>query len=161
MPGQRKILSSAFFYDTIAQDYDKYLQVADDQKVREAVTKIMTSKIPQSVILDFGGGTGLDLEWLSKRYTVYFLEPSAGMRAVAKERRIERANAISFVEEHLDFTEWTESVLPVQVDGILANFAVLNCIENIPLLFNKLALLTKPGSFLFATVLDASFVNVL
>ena len=52
-----------------------------------------------------------------------------------------------------DFTGWAKQLPFSPVDAILANFAVINCIKDIDLLFSSFALALKPGGALIALVL--------
>src|SRR4051812_42274569 len=91
-----------FFYDSIAEDYNTL-----DSK--DPLNKIIRKKVRDSflqnsrgeIALDFGGGTGLDLEWLSKAFsTVYFCEPSGKMKSLAIQLNSEKikGNRIHFID---------------------------------------------------------------
>jgi len=145
------------FYDLHAADYNNRMS-ASDSKVRGAVRDCFIKYTNKGKVLDFGGGTGLDLPWLCKQYDkVFFIEPSAGMRAEAR-KLIFPGCAPIFVDENLDFNDWEYPKLPFteKMDGILANFAVFNCIQNIDVLFHRLSLLSFPGAHLVINVLNTS-----
>ena len=79
-PGNENIL----YYNAIANEYNDMVDTDADRIVREKVANKFCSIVKASVVLDFGGGTGLDLEWLaSNNHTIFFCEPSAGMRGKA------------------------------------------------------------------------------
>lgn len=144
------------FYDAIAGDYNTYVTDSDRQ-LRESVKNVFTSYVPAGPVLDFGGGTGLDLPWLLKRnYSVYFLEPSVNMRTIARKNNPSRENLV-FIEENTDFAKWLETHLPVQekMRGVLANFAVLNSFDNLSLFFEKIALVAAGDCYIVATVIDS------
>ncbi|MCF6131632.1 class I SAM-dependent methyltransferase [Flavobacterium wongokense] len=144
------------YYDKIAAAYDTILkhEVKNDL-VRKKVAQQFISQVKEGLVLDFGGGTGEDLKWLSaNNYSVIFCEPSSGMRGIAMEKFPN--SGITFLkEEQTDFTKWNQT-LPFQqkVSGVIANFAVLNCIVDIELLFENMALVMAPKADLFFLVLD-------
>lgn len=149
------------YYDGIAAEYDAIMyKDAANSLVRAKVAKMFTSLVRDGVILDFGGGTGQDLEWLLQYYNVIFCEPSPTMRRVAIER--DKASHpygnITFLnDDQTDFRTWN-TVFPIdlKLDAILANFAVINCVPDIDLLFEKLAWVIKPGGVFVALILDRS-----
>jgi SAM-dependent methyltransferase len=155
------------FYDAIAAEYDE--QLKNDKKniyVRELVAKKFIQVAKARLVLDFGGGTGQDLEWLLKhQYQIIFCEPSKAMRQIARGReslKFPDSAIIFFENEQADFRKWTDSFpFEQKVDAVLANFAVLNCIREIDELFNKLAIALKPGGHVIALVLDDHIINYL
>lgn len=163
MRTMNKILSSQSFYDEISKDYNSFMGTLSNHEVRDKVALVFTSSVQEGLIMDFGGGTGADLPWLLKsRYKIFFCEPSEGMRLkavewVANQRHEERVIFMS--NGTTDFQQWTLNNLPVQekMDAVLANFAVLNCIELIETLFEKISLIIKPHGCFFCTVIDTRF----
>ncbi len=148
------------YYDEIAENYEAILN--DDRAnrfVREMVAERFTSLVKGGSILDFGGGTGMDLGWLNQNnYHIIFCEPSVPMRAIAINRaKIEFPDAsVSFLDKNeSDFRNWN-AAFPFEhkVDAIIANFAVINCIPDIQLLFKKLALSINSGGIVLALMLD-------
>lgn len=151
--GKKKLLTTAF-YNIIADQYNSQL-TESDEKIR-AFVSIEFKKLVKGInILDFGGGTGLDLNWLLQSYTVFFLEPAINMRTIARNN-LEADGNVFFATENIDFNTWDEGNLPFseKVDGVLMNFAVLNCIRNIDVLFNRLAMLCNEQAHLFALVIN-------
>jgi ubiquinone/menaquinone biosynthesis C-methylase UbiE len=155
-----KDLKNISYYDKIAGDYDSLMQGEHaNTVVRKKVADKLLSAVPAGArVLDFGGGTGADLEWLTDHhYRVVFCEPSTGMRERAIRRQQEKnaPGQIDFLsDEAADFTKWSEELpFTSPVDAILANFAVINCIRDIDLLFDSLARVLKPGGHLFALLL--------
>jgi SAM-dependent methyltransferase len=151
------------YYDEIANSYDEILNRENSNKlVRQEVKEKFTSLLqPEQWVLDFGGGTGLDLEWLTaNKYNILFCEPSVIMREKAVQYNNTKLHddAILFLGgDKTDFSAW-HLYLPFsqQVDGILCNFGVINCIPNIDFLFKNLALVIKPGGHFVALFLDRS-----
>lgn len=154
---------STAFYNAIAGSYNSQMTESDNN-VRKHVIKIFTNNIFRGNILDFGGGTGLDLPWLlSDMYKVYFLEPSSNMRLIAKKSVSENPRKPIFAEEMTDFQNWSGDHLPFneKMNGILANFAVLNCIPDIECLFEKLSLIGDHNCYIQATVLDTRPLKIM
>jgi SAM-dependent methyltransferase len=155
------------YYNEIADNYDELMARQDyNARIRQKVKEKMLALVPPGWVLDFGGGTGLDLPWLTgHHYNVIFCEPSAGMRekAVDFANHTDRRSEILFLEdEHTDFNTW-EQELPFsqQTDAILANFGVFNNIDNLDRLFKNLSLVIKPGGYLITLVLERSIPKML
>ncbi len=146
------------YYDDIAVEYNSMVNKNSDMAVRQKVADKFSSIIRYSTVLDFGGGTGLDLRWLTDTSNkVFFCEPSNAMReiAVATSRNLINQNIIFLDEIATDFRQWNKQLpFTEKVDAVLANFAVINCIPIIELLFRNLALLIKPGGNVIAVVLS-------
>lgn len=155
------------YYDEIAGRYDAIMdEERSNAVVREMVGSRFRKAVPKGRVLDFGGGTGADLGWLTEKgYEVVFCEPSTGMREKAFDRFRDQAlsGSIDFLSgEAADFGTW-HAQLPftAPVDGILANFAVLNSIPDIGSLFGNLALVLRPGGTLIALVLRPTWRQTL
>lgn len=150
------MLSSTTYYDHIAGNYNCHM-TASDNETRKRVIKIFKANMTRGNILDFGGGTGLDLpDLLCDQYKVFFLEPSANMRAIAIKSVSANPGKPVFVEEKIDFRQWSDNNLPFagKMNGVLANFAVLNCISDIDILFERLPLICDTHCYVQATVID-------
>ena len=145
------------YYDEIAAEYDAILNKdTKNAVVRKQVADRFMVAVKKGLVLDFGGGTGQDIDWLSWHYKIIFCEPSAAMRKYAAGRNA--AKGIIFLDDSAtDFREWSASFPFEQaVDAVLANFAVINCIPDIKLFFEKLAMVVKPGGTVMALILDNS-----
>jgi 2-polyprenyl-3-methyl-5-hydroxy-6-metoxy-1,4-benzoquinol methylase len=155
------IESNESFYSAIASEYNSRL-TTQDNVTRKSISEIFKQKVPRGSIMDFGGGTGLDLPWmLVHNYKVFFLEPSEGMRSVAKENSDHTGNLV-FVETNMDYKDWTLNALPIKekLTGVLANFAVLNCIENVQSFFEKISMLLDSNGYLIVTVIDPAYSSM-
>jgi len=154
------ILPVVSFYDLHASEYNSHMSVSDNN-VRTAVRQCFRDYVSGGKVLDFGGGTGLDLSWLSEHYEeVLFLEPSVNMRAEAHKVAQGRLN-VFFVEDNIDFNSWGDNLpFSKKVNGVIANFAVFNCIGNISALFEKLALVCSVDSYMVVTVINTSLKNL-
>lgn len=160
-PGSENIL----YYDAIANEYNNMVDTDADRIVREKVAHKFCSIVTASVVLDFGGGTGLDLQWLSQNYgTIFFCEPSAGMRgkAIDSHKGLQYEKVIFLNEAATDFRQWhLRHPFEVNVDAVLSNFAVLNCIPDIELLFRNLSLIVKREGSIIALVLTKNLKKTL
>lgn len=151
------------YYNEIAELYDEILdRDHSNELIRKKVASIFSELVPSGLVLDFGGGTGKDLDWLTeKRYDIIFCEPSIKMREKAfllSKNKLQQNN-ITFLENNAcDFTTW-ETNLPFsqKADAILANFAVINSIPDIKLLFKSLSLVIRPGGHLLMLILKSDF----
>jgi SAM-dependent methyltransferase len=160
-----KQLENIWFYDELAPTYDAIMDRDDSNSlVRQKVATKFLSAVPRGRILDFGGGTGADLGWLTGHgYQVVFCEPSEGMRDQAIERFKGRPSPfpVQFLAgEATDFTFWHQ-VPPFlsPVDGVLANFSVFNCIADLGLLFKNLSRVIKPHGSLIALILRPKTID--
>lgn len=158
--GNTKLVSTTHFYDSIADAYDKFLSNPRDESVRREVSSFFRATVPGNAVMDFGGGTGLDLPWLlENRYKVYFCEPSVNMRRRAEEqaRQYEETNMPVFLQQ-TDFVQWEGNHVPFdeKLSGILANFGVINYVSNLPLLFKTFHCLLHDHGSVVASVLYAS-----
>lgn len=148
------------FYDSIANEYNTLDNKDSSNKiVRENVKERFLQSVKGNSVLDFGGGTGLDLEWLTKSFSrVYFCEPSEQMRSQAMRLNSEKlkTNSIVFLNiNQCDFKTWLPAnPFPEKLDGILANFAVFNNIENISLLFESFSFILKAEGSVGVNVLN-------
>jgi SAM-dependent methyltransferase len=146
------------YYDAIAGTYDSILESKKENvQSRNEVAKYVQQH-SSGRVLDFGGGTGLDLTWLAAHFSaVYFLEPSGNMRKKAQLRKDElKADKISILPEgQTDFHSW-ERTKPFKqkVDAVLANFAVLNNIGDPGNLFHALSKITTKQGQLFVVILN-------
>ncbi|MGN6569185.1 MAG: methyltransferase domain-containing protein [Flavipsychrobacter sp.] len=158
----KNILPVISFYDLHAADYNSRMSASDDN-VRWAVRQYFSNYVQAGSVLDFGGGTGLDLLWLSEYYSqVIFIEPSMNMSAEAYKISEGRDNII-FVRGNIDFNKWDQDCMPFngKVNGVMANFAVFNCIRNIDKLFEKLDLVCTSDGYIIAAVLNADLKSLL
>lgn len=152
------------YYDKIAENYDAILN--DDVSniiIRNTVAGRFSSLVKNGCVLDFGGGTGGDGWLIQHQYQILFCEPSVGMREIAIHRvtnEFPGAMITFFDNDKSDFRNWN-NVYPFEqkVDAVIANFAVINCIPDMQLLFDKLALSIKPGGTVLALLLDNSLLK--
>lgn len=160
---QETSLKNIDFYNEISIKYDQILdEETSNETVRKRVKKKFIDLVKPGYVLDFGGGTGRDLNWLiDHQYQVVFCEPSEGMRKKAIDQYVHHPlkNNITFLENpQIDFSNWHISPpFTKKVDAILSDFAVINCIADIELLFKNLAQLIKPGGHILALMLNNGY----
>lgn len=151
---------SISFYNAIAGSYETMLE---QQSFNKTVRKIVATKFCETVktgnVLDFGGGTGMDLQRLSENgYKIFFCEPSNSMRKKAiafKEKNLNNKDIVFLNDDEIDFIKWTMgSPFSEKIQGVLSNFAVINCIPDINLLFKNLSCVMSTGANFIALVLD-------
>jgi SAM-dependent methyltransferase len=148
------------FFDEFAKNYNSILEQKNSNKIiRKRVAEKFCDLVKSGLVLDFGGGTGLDLSWLTENeFKVFFCEPSSGMRqhAINYNNNILHSRDIVFLDSaKTDFSLWNKELpFSQKVDAILSNFIVINNIQNIELLFKNLALISKPRAHLIALILD-------
>jgi SAM-dependent methyltransferase len=151
------------YYNEIAGQYDQIMDAdSSNELVRRKLKEKLRSLLLSGRVVDFGGGTGLDLEWLTAAgYTIYFCEPSEAMRkkAMALNNFDKLQRSITFLEtEKTDFTKWDAAPpFPGKADALIANFGVLNYIPDLGSLFQNLANVLKPGAPLLLVILKMSF----
>ncbi|HVT84722.1 MAG TPA: class I SAM-dependent methyltransferase [Chitinophagaceae bacterium] len=159
------IKENTLYYDGIAPEYDRFLDKdSSNETIRQEVAREFHKKVGSGLVLDFGGGTGKDLQWLTEKgYRVIFCEPSSKMREKAIDlinKNISVNNISILPEEKTDFTQWNvHAPSSEKADAILANFAVLNCIPNLDLLFKNLSIILNPNGHFFALILKSDFKN--
>jgi SAM-dependent methyltransferase len=157
---ERIIQKNISYHDEVAEEYDAIMDSHQpNQLIRQRVREKFCSLVPQGRVLDFGGGTGLDLGWLTASgYEVVFCEPSVAMRM----RAIESSGAtgkVRFLEGgQTDFSTW-EHTLPFneKVDAILSDFGPLNYIPDIGQLFSNLSRVIRAGGCCVLLVLHLPF----
>jgi SAM-dependent methyltransferase len=163
MRQKSKNISNEEFYDLIAPEYNDQLSTdPTNQVVRTKVSRYFIDQVPKGRVLDFGGGTGLDLPWLLDRdYSIVFCEPSRQMRlyAIGQVKHHPSKDRVLFLtNSDANIANWkTDFPFSKPVDACIANFAVLNCVDNLRQVFEKLAHVIKPGGHIIANVLDARF----
>src|SRR6187402_345771 len=117
------IANNISYHDRVAEEYNAVMVAHHPNEwIRQRVKEKFCGLVPSGRVLDFGGGTGLDLGWLTEAgYEVVFCEPSAGMRqrAMVYEKEVLKSGRVAFLEGALtDFATWTDQL---KVDAILSD----------------------------------------
>ncbi|HEX4850252.1 MAG TPA: methyltransferase domain-containing protein, partial [Puia sp.] len=148
------------YYNGIASQYNALMDKEDSNRLVRAWVQGKFKAIGRGKrVMDFGGGTGMDLPWLTgEGHKIFFCEPSIAMKRQAEQLNqasLKNNNLIFLHDNQTDYTLWPEhSPLPEKVDAVLANFAVINCIPDPASLFRSLATVINPKGHLFALLLD-------
>ena len=147
--------TSVEFYDKIASEYDQKME--DDkpnQKVRSQVKAYFLDQVDSGLVLDFGAGTGLDLEWqLAAGYRVVFYEPSSNMARHAEVQHgiSENPNIRPLIgaEATIDNLRMLEDH---SLNAVFSNFAALNSVEDLGKVFAVFTKKLKPGGHLICVM---------
>ena len=142
---------AAAAFDAIAQDFDYrfggWLSVAAQRRaVREQLLRVFPKN---GHILELGGGTGEDAEFLAlSGYNILLTDPSPAMvvLANAKLSPLGAKAHIVAAEGMEDFAARYLSGGGSMFDGAFSNFAALNCAIDLAPLARGLARLLKPGA---------------
>ena len=158
----RVIASNISYHDQVAEEYNAVMDAhRPNESIRQRVKEKFCSLVAPGSVLDFGGGTGLDLEWLTAAgYEVVFCEPSVGMRTHAMTLANSLSGKVHFLEgPATDFNTW-EQIAPFRkVDAILSDFGPLNYIPDISSLFGNTSRIIKPGGHFILLVLHLPFAK--
>ena len=142
---------AAIAFDAIASDFDhRFGAWRSVAAQRRAVRAALLQVFPRcGHILELGGGTGEDAEFLAGcGYDILLTDPSPAMVALARAKLTPfGAQAeIAAGEEIEEFAAHHLSVGGALFDGAFSNFASLNCIADLNPLARGLARLLKPGA---------------
>jgi ubiquinone/menaquinone biosynthesis C-methylase UbiE len=143
---------AAAAFDSIAEGFDarygEWLSVAAQ---RRAVRAILAKRFPTgSNLLEVGGGTGEDAQWLLERgRSVLLTDASPAMVRIAagKLAAVPGAETAVAAAEHLAaLADLRDRTGARRLDGAYSNFAALNCVEDLDLFAWGLARLLRPGA---------------
>lgn len=158
----RVIGQNISYHDQAADSYDQTMDKDPANKIiRQRVKEKLCGLLSSGRVLDFGGGTGLDLEWLTARsYQVLFCEPSVAMREKAMHYNdtILQSDRITFLDtDKTDFSTWHQELpFSQKCDAVLSDFGALNYIPDMGLLFNNMARILRPGGHFVLLILRLS-----
>ncbi len=145
-------------FDQTAQDYDlEFTNSTLGRLYRNAVWQRLNEVFNgKRHILELGCGTGEDAQYLaSKGHTVTALDASGQMinRAKSKLESAGLAEQVYFKVIDLEGLieldsplQINENELFIQYDGLLANFGVLNCVQDLAALSRTLHSYLRPGA---------------
>ncbi|GLQ91570.1 class I SAM-dependent methyltransferase [Dyella acidisoli] len=124
-----------------------------DLLVRGRFQKMALDLLPEGAdVLDFGAGTGIDAKaFAAKGHRTFVYEPSEAMgEYLAKycSDEIERKSIVA-----------VPSPLACKVQGVIANFAVLNHFESHALLFEELSRVVHRGGFVLTSMLNPYYLS--
>lgn len=124
-----------------------------DRKVRERFQHLALQVMPpRGTILDFGAGTGIDAKsYAAKGFKVLVHEPSEANLGCLREYCRQE-----IVDGKIRTTDMSATE---NVQMIVANFAVLNLIDDHRPLFAKFASLLAPRGFVLVSLLNPFFLS--
>lgn len=142
---------AVFAFDAIAPVFDdRFGAWASVAAQRRAVRNALLKQFPpQGHVLEIGGGTGEDAEFLARRgFRVLLTDPSPAMANIARQRLSSLGSCARIVaaEEMESFAEERRAAGEPLLDGAFSNFAPLNCVQDIRPVARGLASLLKPGA---------------
>ena len=124
-----------------------------DRAVRGRFQQMALDLLPAGAdLLDFGAGTGIDARvYAAAGHRTFVHEPSPAMRDyLAHYCRDELAREAIVA---------TASPLACKVQGVTANFAVLNHFADHAALFDELSQVVQPGGFVLASMLNPYYLG--
>lgn len=148
---------AASAFDAMAERFDsRFGEWASVTAQRRAVRRELSATLPPGgQVLELGGGTGLDAEWLAQQgYQVTLTDPSPTMVAIAG-RRLSPFQAPAQVLAAEDLDTWSAHRLADGAplfDGAFSNFAALNCVDDLAPVGRGLARLLRPGAPLLLVI---------
>ena len=146
------------YYDRIAGQYDHQVDGLPLNRVmRDAFRQRVAALVePGGTILDFGCGTGIDAAWYAARgYQVIAYDISPAMVDVLRARcedDIALGRIVPVVGELSDLGATLQR--HPALDGVAANFAVLNHFRDLERLFDRLWLRIRSGAPFVASMLS-------
>jgi ubiquinone/menaquinone biosynthesis C-methylase UbiE len=135
--------AAAAAFDAIAGEFDsRFDGWASVAAQRHAVRRELLDVFPEgSRLLEVGGGTGVDAEWLAERgRRVLLTDASPAMVRAASARLGSDVTECLAIEQLDRLAERGE-----RFDGVFSNFAALNCIDDLSPVGAALERLVKPG----------------
>jgi len=130
---------------------------SSDALTRAAFVEVVSRHVdPRSTILDFGCGTGLDAaEYLKRGYRVHAYDNSNGMMAQLQARcgpDIASGALNTYSGDYSDFLE--RFPVKPRPQAVVSNFAVLNLIRDVDVLFSAFAHHLDPPGWLILSILN-------
>lgn len=147
-------------FDAVAGDYDRsFTNSWPGRIMRDQVHRHLADVFePGAEVLDLGCGTGEDAIWLAQHGVhVTGVDASAAMLAVASRKAVVASveDRITLTQADLTCGSWrfARGGSAPKFDGALANFGVLNCVEDRRALAAELAASLRPGAPLVVVVM--------
>jgi ubiquinone/menaquinone biosynthesis C-methylase UbiE len=137
-------------FDQIADSYDEiFTRTPVGRAQREVVWQALRSAFHAGDrILELNCGTGEDAFFLARNgISVVACDASARMVEIARRRQDSEAEAgARIVFEQLQTEKLSDLRPSAKFDGVLSNFAGLNCVQDLEPVARELARLTRPGA---------------
>ena len=152
---------NARYHTHIAPEYDaRMAQHPGNSWVRDAFRQVVIETVPPgSLLLDFGCGTGMDSLWYAQQgYRVLAYDNAPGMMKELERQCAREIVAGQVVPLHADYDHFPEVLQrAARPDAVVSNFAALNHIQELRLLFSVLADHLDPPGYVIANVLNPLF----
>ncbi|MEL6272047.1 MAG: class I SAM-dependent methyltransferase [Chloroflexota bacterium] len=140
-------------FDATAHDYDATFT---DTLLGRWLRDIVRERIPVQAgdrVLEIGCGTGEDALWLAQKGAhITATDMSVGMLRVAEQKA--SGQAVTFrqfdVNAKETYAQWGKQTF----DGVFANFGVLNCAEDLPVVAEFLSQHTTPGAWVALVMMN-------
>jgi SAM-dependent methyltransferase len=141
-------------YDEIAPQYDTLLERTS--WIRSAFQQLVLETVPpESILLDFGCGTGTDARFYARRgHRVLAYDSSPGMMArliAGSADAIESGGILPHCGDYASFLAWATGQPCPQ--AIVSDYAVINHFRDISTLFADFAHRLAPGGWVIISVL--------
>jgi SAM-dependent methyltransferase len=144
---------SARAFDRIAEAFDDRFGGWESVAAqRRAVRRELLDAFPPGAsVIEIGGGTGEDAQWLAAAgRRVLLTDVSPRMVRCARDKFAGRSGLRAMVAaaENLDALDLAEE----RFDGAFSNFAALNCVDDLAPVARGLAALVRPGGAVILTL---------
>lgn len=158
VPTRDALMPAARAFDTVAERYDErfgaWLSVAAQ---RRAVRAALLDAFPTMArVLEIGGGTGDDAEFLTRHGRVVQLTDASPVMVRLSAERLTPLGAPAprlFPAERLEqFADERAAHDVAPFDGAFTNFAALNCVTDLEPVGRALARLVRPGGHVMLVI---------
>jgi SAM-dependent methyltransferase len=152
----KRTISAIDYYNAIAGIYDLKMDVTSIKDLRVLIRDYFVAIPDIHRILDFGAGTGGDLDWqLKNGYRIIFYEPSIKMANIARDKfdihnHSEIYPIIGVQATYASLQKYREDKL----DAVFSNFAAFNSIEDMDHLFSVVSEILKKNGSLVSILYD-------
>jgi SAM-dependent methyltransferase len=149
----------------VGAQYVRAIQQHDsDREARGAFQSLALRHVPPGgTIFDFGAGAGIDARFFAEQgRCVRTYDNDPRMRSYLAETcrdLIEAGRILPETGEYAEFLARNADPRAPQADLVIANFAPLDLIDDLPVLFAKIHALTLPGAGVLASVLSPYFLG--
>ena len=149
----------------VGAEYARAIQQREsDRRAREAFQSLALSQVPAGgTIFDFGAGTGIDARFFAERgLLVRVYDNDSRMRRYLAETCRDLIDAGRIVPETGDYSDFLARACDLEAPRahlVIANFAPLDLIDELSVLFAKLEAVIVPGGGLLASVLSPYFLG--
>lgn len=148
---QPSLRPAALAFDAIATSFDsRFGSWASVAAQRRAVRSTLLQHLPPAGrILEIGGGTGEDANFMARRgFEVLMTDPSPAMVEIASRKLTPFGSSAAIVagEDLEDFAERYIAAGHPPFDGAFSNFAALNCVVDLRPVAQGLAQMLRSGA---------------